>query len=94
MGIECFDSAVAGMGGCPFAAHKGAAGNFTHGRPRLPLSGDGRRDRVDLDAMIAAGQLAERVVATICPASSNRAANLARYRARAKGATTAGSELR
>ena len=29
MGIDCFDSAVAGMGGCPFAAHKGAAGNIT-----------------------------------------------------------------
>jgi len=25
MGIDCYDSAVAGMGGCPFAAHKGAA---------------------------------------------------------------------
>ncbi|HYE89433.1 MAG TPA: hydroxymethylglutaryl-CoA lyase, partial [Terriglobales bacterium] len=29
MGIDCYDSAVAGMGGCPFAAHKGAAGNVT-----------------------------------------------------------------
>ena len=29
MGVDCFDSAVAGMGGCPFAAHQGAAGNVT-----------------------------------------------------------------
>src|ERR1700692_1915803 len=27
MGVGIFDSAVAGLGGCPFAAHRGAAGN-------------------------------------------------------------------
>lgn len=27
MGIDKFDAAVGGLGGCPFAAHRGAAGN-------------------------------------------------------------------
>ena len=27
MGVAIFDSTVGGLGGCPFAAHKGAAGN-------------------------------------------------------------------
>src|SRR3546814_6105234 len=27
MGVDIFDAAVGGLGGCPFAAHKGASGN-------------------------------------------------------------------
>ena len=27
MGVDSFDCTVAGLGGCPFAAHRGAAGN-------------------------------------------------------------------
>jgi hydroxymethylglutaryl-CoA lyase len=44
---------------------------------------------VDLDAMIAAGQLAERVVGHELPGKLKSGGNLARYRARAKAATTA-----
>jgi isopropylmalate/homocitrate/citramalate synthase len=69
MGVDCFDSAVAGMGGCPFAAHKGAAGNVTTEDVVFLCQEMGVETGIDLDAMIEAGQLAERVAATRCPAS-------------------------
>ena len=89
MGIEYFDSAVAGMGGCPFAAHKGAAGNVTTEDLVFLCQELGIETGVDLDAMIAAGQLAERVVGHGLPGKLKSGGNLARYRARAKAATTA-----
>ena len=89
MGIEYFDSAVAGMGGCPFAAHKGAAGNVTTEDVVFLCQEMGIETGVDLDAMIAAGQLAERVVGHELPGKLKSGGNLARYRARAKAATTA-----
>ena len=45
MGVDLFDAAVAGLGGCPFAAHKGAAGNVLHRGSRLHAAGDGHKDR-------------------------------------------------
>ena len=89
MGIEYFDSAVAGMGGCPFAAHKGAAGNVTTEDLVFLCQEMGIETGVDLDAMIAAGQLAERVVGHELPGKLKSGGNLARYRARAKAAPTA-----
>src|SRR5207244_957287 len=62
MGIDCYDSAVAGMGGCPFAAHKGAAGNVTTEDVVFLCHEMGIETGIDLDAMIAAGQLAARGV--------------------------------
>ena len=50
MGIEYFDSAVAGMGGCPFAAHKGAAGNVTTEDLVFLCQEMGVETGVDLDA--------------------------------------------
>ena len=38
MGVEIYDAAVAGLGGCPFAAHKGAAGNVCLGGAAQPTS--------------------------------------------------------
>jgi hydroxymethylglutaryl-CoA lyase len=89
MGIEYFDSAVAGMGGCPFAAHQGAAGNVTTEDLVFLCQEMGIETGVDLDAMIAAGQLAERVVGHELPGKLKSGGNLARYRARAKAATSA-----
>jgi hydroxymethylglutaryl-CoA lyase len=84
MGVQDFDSAVAGMGGCPFAAHKGAAGNVTTEDVVFLCQEMGIGTGIDLDAMIAAGQLAERVVGHPLPGKLKSGGNLATYRARAR----------
>jgi hydroxymethylglutaryl-CoA lyase len=91
IGVDSFDSAVAGMGGCPFAAHKGAAGNVTTEDLVFLCHEMGVETGIDLDAMIAAGQLAERVVGHPLPGKLKSGGNLATYRARAAAAvSTAG----
>ncbi len=88
MGVDCYDSAVAGMGGCPFAAHKGAAGNVTTEDVVFLCQELGVETGIDLDAMIAAGQLAERVVGHPLPGKLMSGGNLQTYRARARAAAT------
>jgi len=88
-GCGRFDSAVAGMGGCPFAAHKGAAGNVTTEDLVFLCQELGIETGIDLDAMIEAGQLAERVVGHPLPGKLKSGGNLEKYRARARAAATA-----
>jgi hydroxymethylglutaryl-CoA lyase len=83
MGVTHYDSAVAGMGGCPFAAHKGAAGNVTTEDVVFLCQEMGVETGIDLDRMIEAGQLAERVVGHPLPGKLKSGGNLATYRARA-----------
>jgi hydroxymethylglutaryl-CoA lyase len=89
MGVDRFDSAVAGMGGCPFAAHKGAAGNVTSEDLVFLCQELGVETGVDLDAMIAAGRLAEEVVGHPLPGKLKSGGNLDAYRARARAAARA-----
>src|SRR5512132_1054331 len=86
IGVDSFDSAVAGMGGCPFAAHKGAAGNVTTEDLVFLCQEMGVETGIDLDALIAAGQLAERVVGHPLPGKLKSGGNLETYRARARAA--------
>jgi hydroxymethylglutaryl-CoA lyase len=86
VGVDAFDSAVAGMGGCPFAAHKGAAGNVTTEDLVFLCQEMGIETGIDLDAMIDAGQLAERVVGHPLPGKLKSGGNLNSYRARARAA--------
>lgn len=53
MGIAVIDSAVAGLGGCPYA--KGASGNVASEDVLYMLNGMGIQTGVDLDKLIAAG---------------------------------------
>ena len=89
MGVTYFDSAVAGMGGCPFAAHKGAAGNVTTEDIVFLCQEIGVETGIDLDLMIEAGQLAERVVGHPLPGKLKSGGNLEKYRARAKAGASA-----
>ena len=89
VGVDCFDSAVAGMGGCPFAAHKGAAGNVTTEDVVFLCQEIGVETGIDLDAMIAAGQLAEAIVGHALPGKLKSGGNLATYRARARALASA-----
>lgn len=69
LGIRRFDSAVAGLGGCPFAGQPGAPGNIATEELVLLCQTMGLETGIDLDAMIAAGRLAEQIVGHRLPSS-------------------------
>ncbi|HEX8165114.1 MAG TPA: hydroxymethylglutaryl-CoA lyase [Beijerinckiaceae bacterium] len=81
MGVDSFDSAVAGLGGCPFAGHKGAAGNVCTEDLVFMCEEMGIATGVDLDALIEAARLAEEVVAHPLPGAVMRGGTLDRLRA-------------
>lgn len=54
LGVATIDSAVAGLGGCPYA--KGASGNVASEDVLYMLNGMGINTGVDLNALVAAGQ--------------------------------------
>jgi hydroxymethylglutaryl-CoA lyase len=69
MGVAIYDSTVAGLGGCPFAAHKGAAGNVCTEDLVFMLDEMGIETGVDLDRLIEVAQLAEDIVGHPLPGS-------------------------
>lgn len=70
-GIRTFDAAVAGLGGCPYAP--GASGNLATEDLVYMLHGMGLETGVDLDALIAAGDVAERIVGRRLPGKVHQA---------------------
>ncbi len=69
MGVDEFDTTVAGLGGCPFAAHKGAAGNVCTEDMVFMLQEMGIETGVDLERLIEVAQLAENIVGHPLPGS-------------------------
>lgn len=84
MGVHSFDTSVAGLGGCPFAAHKGAAGNVCTEDLVFMCEEMGIATGVDLDRLIEASLLAERIVGHPLPGSVKQGGSLARLRAAAR----------
>jgi hydroxymethylglutaryl-CoA lyase len=82
MGVDIFDASVAGLGGCPFAAHKGAAGNVCTEDLVFMCAEMGIETGVDLDALIEAAQLAEAIVGHPLPGSVKLGGNLRQFRER------------
>jgi len=80
MGVRMFDSAVAGLGGCPFAGNKGAAGNVCTEDLVFMCEEMGIETGVDLEALIDCAQLAEDIVGHPLPGSVMRGGGLARFR--------------
>lgn len=81
MGVQHFDAAVAGLGGCPFAAHAGAAGNictedFVHMCHEM-----GIETGVDLERLIECARLAEEIVGHPLPGKVKSGGSLAALRA-------------
>jgi hydroxymethylglutaryl-CoA lyase len=70
-GIRDFDSSIAGLGGCPYAP--GAAGNVATEDLVYMLHGMGIETGLDLDKLIEAGKLAERVVGRLLPGKVHQA---------------------
>ena len=82
MGVAIYDSTVAGLGGCPFAAHKGAAGNVCTEDLVFMLDEMGIATGIDLDKLIAVAQLAEDIVGHPLPGSVKMGGSLSALRAR------------
>ena len=80
MGVTRFDSSVAGLGGCPFAGHRGAAGNVCSEDLVFLCHEMGIETGVDLDALIECARLAEDVVGHPLPGSVMTGGTLAKYR--------------
>jgi hydroxymethylglutaryl-CoA lyase len=83
MGVAKFDSTVGGLGGCPFAAHKGAAGNICTEELVLLCEEMGIDTGVDLDALIEVGRFAETVVGHVLPSELLHAGSLDAFRRQA-----------
>ena len=80
MGVRCFDSSVAGLGGCPFAGHAGAAGNVCTEDLVFMCEEMGISTGVDLESLIECARLAEDVVGHPLPGSVMRGGTLSRLR--------------
>jgi len=81
MGVAQFDTACAGLGGCPFAAHKGAAGNICTEDLVFMCHEMGIQTGIDLERLIACAHLAEEIVGHPLPGKVQRAGSLAHFRA-------------
>jgi isopropylmalate/homocitrate/citramalate synthase len=83
MGVSRFDSTVGGLGGCPFAGQKGAAGNICTEELVLLCEEMGIRTGIDLDRLIEVGRMAEAIVGHQLPSELIRAGSLDAFRRKA-----------
>lgn len=80
MGVDMFDSCVAGLGGCPFAGHKGAAGNVCTEDLVFMCEEMGIKTGIDLEKLIDCARLAEEIVGHPLPGSVMKGGSLKRFR--------------
>ncbi len=88
MGVDLFDSSVAGLGGCPFAAHgdAGAAGNICTEDMVFLCHELGIETGIDLEALVECARMAERLIGRRLNGRVMHAGTLAGYRAKTKAA--------
>jgi hydroxymethylglutaryl-CoA lyase len=80
MGVAHFDSACAGLGGCPFAGHTGASGNICTEDLAFMCEEMGVETGLDLEALIECAHMAEKLVGHPLPGKLMRGGSLARWR--------------
>jgi hydroxymethylglutaryl-CoA lyase len=83
MGVARFDATVGGLGGCPFAGQKGAAGNICTEELVLLCEEMGIHTGVDLDRLIEVGRMAEQIVGHVLPSELIHAGSLDAFRRKA-----------
>ena len=83
MGVSQFDTTVGGLGGCPFAGQKGAAGNIYTEELVLLAHEMGIETGVDLDKLIEVGRMAETIVGHQLPSELIHAGSLNAFRKKA-----------
>jgi hydroxymethylglutaryl-CoA lyase len=84
MGVDSFDACVAGLGGCPFAGHKGAAGNVCTEDLVFMCQEMGIDTGLDLDRLLECARLAEDIVGHPLPGSVKFGGSLAKLREAAR----------
>lgn len=82
MGVQHFDAAVGGLGGCPFAAHGGAAGNIATEDFVFLCDELGIATGIDVEALAECARLAERIVAHPLPGKIKAGGSLRALRAK------------
>ncbi|MBN9428776.1 MAG: hydroxymethylglutaryl-CoA lyase [Burkholderiales bacterium] len=80
MGVDDFDSAVAGLGGCPYAGFKDAPGNIVTEDLVHLCQEIGVETGVDLDKLVEVAREAERIVGHPLPGKVMRGGDLSSYR--------------
>ena len=80
LGVDTFDAACAGLGGCPFAGHAGAAGNICTEDLAFMCEEMGIATGIDLDALAQCARLAETIVGHPLPGKLMRGGTLSRLR--------------
>ena len=83
LGVTRFDATVGGLGGCPFAGQKGAAGNICTEELVLLCEEMGVATGVDLDRLIEVGRMAEAIVGHVLPSELIHAGSLDAFRRQA-----------
>ena len=81
MGVDMFDACVAGLGGCPFAGHKGAAGNVCTEDLVFMCHEMGIETGIDFDRLLECARLAEDIVGHPLPGSVKFGGSLDKLRA-------------
>lgn len=89
MGVDDFDSAVAGLGGCPYAGFKDAPGNITTEDLVHLCDEIGVETGIDLERLLECAREAETVFGHPLPGKVMRGGHLASYRRKAKEARAA-----
>jgi hydroxymethylglutaryl-CoA lyase len=89
MGVTEFDTSIGGLGGCPFASHKGAAGNLCTEDFAFMCEEMGISTGLDLDRLIEAAELAQRIVGHPLPGAVKMGGSLARLRRQAAAVAAA-----
>lgn len=82
MGVRRFDSTCAGLGGCPFAGHEGAAGNVCTEELVFLCEELGITTGVDLEALVECARMAESIVGHQLPGKLARGGTLRQVRER------------
>ncbi len=82
MGVDLFEGSVAGLGGCPFAGHGdfNAAGNVCTEDMVFIAHEMGIETGIDLDKLIEAARLAERIIGRSLNGSVMHSGSLSKYK--------------
>ncbi len=85
MGVDLFDSSVAGLGGCPFANHgdTSAAGNVCTEDMVYLCAELGIETGIDTEAMVEASRLAEKIIGRKLNGKLVRSGSLEKFRRKA-----------
>ncbi|MCG8382131.1 MAG: hydroxymethylglutaryl-CoA lyase [Gammaproteobacteria bacterium] len=85
MGVDRFDSSIAGLGGCPFAGHKDhkAAGNVCTEDSVFLCHELGIETGIDLGKLIEASQMAEKIIGRYLNGKVMHSGSLSHFRATA-----------